>query len=98
MECLVSETRSLHIAIMPILQISHFLVIAHRSGMERHAQRAFFRAMAEIFHVERPVVVHRNDLFSFVDGFDGRIGDAVGQPFVRHQRPAAIVDGQGIFF
>ena len=64
--------------------------------MERHAQRTFSRALAELSHVERLVVIHRNKFLLFIDGFNGGVRDSVGQPFVRHQCPAAEVYGRDI--
>ena len=64
--------------------------------MERYAQRTFFRALAELSHIERLVVIHRNKFLLFIDGFNGGVRDSVGQPFVRHQRPTAEVNGRDI--
>ena len=64
--------------------------------MKRHSQRTFFRTLAELSHIERLVVIHRNKFLFFIDGLNGGVRDSVGQPFVRHQRPAAEVDGRHI--
>jgi hypothetical protein len=62
--------------------------------MQRHAQRALLRAVAQLPHVKRPVVVHGNSLLPLVDGFSRGIGDLVRQPSVGHQRNASVKLGK----
>src|SRR6266542_3937062 len=92
-----SENPRLQHSITPcFLQIALFLVILLRARMERHSQRTFLRALAELSHIERLVVIDRNKFLLCIDGFDGGVRDSVRQPFVGHQRPAAEVDGRDI--
>src|SRR6266508_5633007 len=90
-----SSTPSLHYSNF-FSQISLLLVILLSARMERHSQRTFLRALAELAHIERLVVIDRNKFLLCIDGFDGGVRDSVRQPFVGHQRPAAEVDGRDI--
>src|SRR5690349_24579027 len=64
--------------------------------MEWNLQRAFLRAPAEIPHIKRLIIVDRYYLLFFVDRLNRRIGNLLRQPAMRHQRPAAVIDGQRV--
>src|SRR5918994_4030116 len=85
-------TPILHRSSIPRLQISFVLIILRRTRMERHLERAFFRAATEISHVQRLIIVDRDHALFFVDGFDRGISNAVRQPAMRDQCPAAVIE------
>jgi hypothetical protein len=58
--------------------------------MERNPQRGRIQRAAELFHIQRMLVVYGDDALSRIDGFADGIRQLVGQPTVRRETSGMI--------
>src|ERR1044071_3198869 len=80
------------------LEITLLSVISLCAGMQRNPEGRGFCSARDFVHVERVLVIDRNNSLTHVNGRANRIGKIIAEPGMSNQRPAAEINGIDVGF